>query len=96
MEESFINLVEKFNSHSLKDYRDQIRTNIYKEIDELRKKNDEFSKRLEIEESHFLSNLLREHNNSNLKIFFNLYECLKNLKYHIDFFKDLVNTDLKK
>ena len=93
MKESFINLVEKFNSQSLKDYRDQIRTNIYKEINELRKKDDKFSKRLEIEERDFLSNLLREHNNSNLKKFFNLYECLKNLKYHIDFFKDLVNTD---
>ena len=38
MEESFINLVEKFNRQLLKDYRDKIRTNIYKELDELRKK----------------------------------------------------------
>ena len=39
MEKSFINLVEKLsNSELLKDYRDKIRTNIYKELDELRKK----------------------------------------------------------
>ena len=38
MEESVINLVEKFNSQLLKDYRDKIRTNIYNELDELRKK----------------------------------------------------------
>ena len=38
MEESVINLVEKFNSQLLKDYRDKIRTNIYKELAELRKK----------------------------------------------------------
>ena len=38
MEESFINLVEKFNRQLLKDYRDKIRTNIYKDLDELRKK----------------------------------------------------------
>ena len=38
MEESFINLDEKFNRQLLKDYRDKIRTNIYKDLDELRKK----------------------------------------------------------
>ena len=38
MEESFINLGEKFYRQLLKDYRDKIRTNIYKELDELRKK----------------------------------------------------------
>ena len=39
MEKSFINLVEKLsNSELLKDYRDKIRTNIYKELDELPKK----------------------------------------------------------
>ena len=92
MEESVINLVEKFNSQLLKDYRDIIRTNIYKELDELRKKNDEFSRRLEIEESNFWFRLLRE-NNSNLNNLVNIYDCLKNLKYDIDHFKDVVNTD---
>ena len=39
MEKSFINLVEKLSTGELlKDYRDKIRTNIYKELDELRKK----------------------------------------------------------
>ena len=94
MEKSFINLVEKLsNSELLKDYRDKIRTNIYKELDELRKKNDEFSRRLEIEESHLWFNLLREHNDSNLNNLVHIYDCLKNLKYDIDRFKDLVNTE---
>ena len=53
MDESFIKLVEEVNSQSLKDYREQIRTNIYKEIEEPRKKDDEFSERLEMEEIHF-------------------------------------------
>ena len=93
MEESFINLVEKFDSQLLKDYRDKIRTNIYKEIDELRKKNDEFSRKLEVEESRFWFHLLRENNGSNFNNLVHIYDCLKNLKFDIDHFKDLVNTE---
>ena len=92
MDESLIDLFKKLDSQSLKDYREKNRTKIYKELDELRK-NDEFSKRLEIEESHFWFNLLREHKDSNLNNLVNIYDCLKNLKYYTDSFKDLVNTD---
>ena len=93
MEESFINLFEKFNSQLLKDYKDKIRTNIYKELDELRKKDYEFSKRLEIEESNLWFNLLRGHKYSTLNNLVNIYDCLINLKCVINRFKDLVNTD---
>ena len=56
-------------------------------------KNDEFSRRLEIEESHFWFNLLRENNDSKLNNLAHIYDCLKNLKFDIDRFKDLVNID---
>ena len=52
MEESLINLVEKFNSQSLEDNRGKIRINICKEIEELRN-NDEFSRIIEIGERFF-------------------------------------------
>ena len=93
MDESLIELFKLLDSQSLEDNREKIRTKIYKDLDKLRKKDYEFFKRLEIEEFYFWFNLLREHKDSNLNNLVNIYECLKNLKYHIDSFKDLVNTD---
>ena len=92
MEESFFNLVKNFNSELIKDYREKIRTNIYKELDELRKKDDGFSEILERAEDRFWYDLLKN-NDSNLGNLFNLYVCLKDLKINIDRFKYLVNTD---
>ena len=93
MDESLIELIKLLDSQSLEDNREKIRTKIYKDLDKLRKKDYEFSKRLEIEEINFWFNLLREHKDSKLNNLVNIYECLKNLKYHIDSFKDLVSTD---
>ena len=67
MEESLINLVKKFNSQSLEDNRDKIRINIYKEIEELRK-NDEFSRIIEIGERDFFSYLLNYKESRNTKL----------------------------
>ena len=64
MEESFFNLVKNFNSELIKDYREKIRTNIYKELDELRKKDDGFSKILERAEDRFWYDPLKN-NDSN-------------------------------
>ena len=91
MEESLINLVKKFNSQSLEDNRDKIRINIYKEIEELRK-NDEFSRIIEIGERDFFLNLLKYQGSRNAKLekLFNLYECLENLKYNTERFKSFV------
>ena len=90
MEESLINLVKKFNSQTLEDNRDKIRINIYKEIEELRK-NDEFSKIIEIGERDFF-NLLKYQGSRNTKLekLFYLYECLENLKYNTERFKSFV------
>ena len=94
MEESLINLVEKFNSQSLEDNRGKIRINIYKEIEELRN-NDEFSRIIEIGERDFFSNLIRykESRNTKLEKLFNLYECLEKLKINIESFKYFVNKE---
>ena len=87
MDESLIELFKLLDSQSLEDNREKIRTKIYKDLDKLRKKDYEFSKRLEIEEINFWFNLLTEHKDSKLNNLVNIYECLKNLKYHIDSFK---------
>ena len=91
MEESLINLVKKFISQTLEDNRDKIRINIYKEIEELRK-NDEFSRIIEIGERDFFFNLLKYQGSRNTKLekLFNLYECLENLKYNTERFKSFV------
>ena len=52
MEESLNSLIKIIDSQAQKDTKELIRTKIYKEIDELRK-NDEFSKRFEMEEIKF-------------------------------------------
>ena len=59
MDESLIELIKLLDSQSLEDNREKIRTKIYKDLDKLRKKDYEFSKRLEIEEINFWFNLLR-------------------------------------
>ena len=43
MEKSFINIVEKFNSCSIDDIKYKVRTKISKEIEKLRKEDDQFS-----------------------------------------------------
>ena len=94
MEESLINLVKIFNSQSLEDNRDQLRINIYKEIEELRK-NDEFSRIIEIGERDFFLNLLKyqEIRNTKLEKLFNLYDCLEFFKYNTERFKSFVNKE---
>ena len=93
MDESLFELLKLLHIQSLEDNREKIRAKIYKEIDRLRKKDDRFCKSLEMNEIRFWLDLLREHKDSNLKKLFYIYECLKDLKFNIDRFKDLVNTD---
>ena len=47
MDERFINLVEEVNSYSIDGIKNKIRTKILKEIEKLRRDDDEFSKDLE-------------------------------------------------
>ena len=96
MDDSLIDLLKKFDNHSIKDYREKIRNKIYKEIEELRKKDYEFSKILEREEDRLFNCLLNLDNKKNSKKLINLiknYDCLVGLKFATDRFKDLENTD---
>ena len=67
MDDSLIDLLKKFDNHSIKDYREKIRNKIYKEIDELRKKDYEFSKILEREEDRLFNCLLNLDNKKIVK-----------------------------
>ena len=93
MEESLNSLVKTIDSQAQKVTKELIRNKIYKGINELRKNDDEFSRRLEIEEINFWYNLLRECKNSNLINLVNIYDCLKNLKYNNNNLKDLLNKE---
>ena len=90
MDKRFINLVEEVNSYSINDIKDKIRTKIYKEIEKLRKDDDQFSKDLEMLEKDFWYRLL-ENKYCNLKDIVNLYNSLNSLKYGMDHFTDSVN-----
>ena len=92
MEESFINLVEKINRCSIDDIKDKVRTKISKEIEKLRKEDDQFSKRLESEEVYLWQRLL-EGLSSNLIYLIQIYYSLDSLKNAIDNFVHLLNRD---
>ena len=83
-----------FNDQLLKDYKVKTRTKFYKELDELRKKDDEFSRKIERVEIDLWRSFLSEHNNDgNLINLVKIYDCLHGLKYATDSFRDLVNKD---
>ena len=92
MNETFIKLVEKVNSYSIDRIKDKIRTKIHKEIEKLRKDDDEFSKDLERLEYDLWRNLLVNHD-SNLHDLVKIYDSLKSLKFGIDYFTNTVNTN---
>ena len=91
MEESFIKLVEEFNSYSINGIKDKIRTKLYKEIEKPRK-DDEFSKKLERLEICLWQQLLENHD-SNLKDLVKIYDSLNRLKFETDYFTYLVNKE---
>ena len=92
MDESFIKLVEEVNSYSINGIKDKIRTKLYKEIEKLRKDDDEFSKELERLEYDLWRRLLENHD-SNLKDLVKIYDSLNSLKFGIDYFTNSVNTN---
>ena len=94
MEESLNSLIKIIDSQAQKDTKELIRTKIYKEIDELRK-NDEFSKRFEMEEIKFfkrnLGVLIDEDKNLNKLVY--IYEYLNDFSNTNDYLKDLLNKE---
>ena len=92
MDESLNELLRLLDSQSLEDNMEKIRTKIYKEIEKLRKDDDdEFSRKLERLEIFLWQQL--PVNNSNLNNLVLIYENLRSLRFNIDRLKDLVNTD---
>ena len=90
MEEKIIENFENFfNDQLLKDYKDKIRTKFYKDLDGLRKKDDEFARKIEMVETDLWRSILNVCNNSNLNNLFKIYDCLHGLKYATDRFSDL-------
>ena len=89
MDESLIDLFKKIDNESIDDIRENIRTKIYKELNEHRKKDYEFKKILEKEESNLFNSLIFFHKkfSSNLKNLIKKYDCLVDLKYATDRFK---------
>ena len=90
MEEKITENFENFfNDQLLKDYKDKIRTKFYKDLDGLRKKYDEFARKIEMVETDLWRSILNVCNNSNLNNLFKIYDCLHGLKYATDRFRDL-------
>ena len=92
MDKNFIKLVEEVNSYSIDDVKDKIRTKLIKKIENLRKDDDEFSKKLERLECD-LWHQLAENHDSNLSNLIKIYDSLKSLKFGIDYFTNSVNGD---
>ena len=96
MDERFINLVEEVNSYSIDGIKNKIRTKILKEIEKLRRDDDEFSKDLERLEYDLWRHISEKYDDSNLKNLVKIYGSLNRLKFGIDYFTNTVNTNLKK
>ena len=92
MDKTFIKLVEEVNRYSIDDTKEKIRNKVLKEIEELRKDDDAFSKDLEMLE-YDLWRRLSEKYDSNLKKLIKIYDSLKSLKYGIDYFRNTVSIN---
>ena len=92
MDKTFIKLVEEVNRYSIDDMKEKIRNKFLKEIEELRKDDDAFSKDLEMLE-YDLWRRLSEKYDSNLKKLMKIYDSLKSLKYGIDYFRNTVSIN---
>ena len=92
MDDNFIKLVEEVNNYTIDRIIDKIRTKIIKKIENLRKDDDEFSKKLERLEYDLWVQLTGNHD-SNLRDLVKIYDSLKSLKFGIDSFTNSVNTN---
>ena len=92
MDKNFIKLVEELDRYSIDDIKDKIRNKLLKKIEELRKDDDEFSKKLGRLEYDLWRQISYNHD-SNLKDLIKVYDSLNSLKFGIDYFTNLVNGD---
>ena len=92
MDETIIKLVEEVNIYSIDDIKDKIRNKLLKEIEKIRKDDDEFAKELEKFEYELWRNLLEKYD-SNLKGLVKIYDSLNSLKFGINYFTNSVNKN---
>ena len=108
MEDKLIKEFENFyDSQLLKDYGNTIRTEIINALEDLRKINDDFSKRIICEESRLWTNLINNFNKDNseekvkrLTKLIEIYTCFSDICRDIDFtrndvkrIKSLINRE---
>ena len=93
MDESLIELNKILDIQLLENNIENIRTKIYKELDELRKKDYKFSRILEREERNLFDRLRFKKISIKLHNLIKDYECLIGLKFVIDRFTDLEYID---
>ena len=93
MDRNLANLVEELNNHSIDDIKEKIRTKIYKEIEKLRRENDEFFVDLEMLEKRLWLDITVKFDDSNLKNLVNIYCSLSSLQFGIDNFTDIVRRN---
>ena len=99
MEDKFIKEFENFcDIHLLKDYGNKIRTEIINGLEDLQKRNDDFSLRIISEESELLFGLMRvfksfNEDNSDEKLerlteLIEIYNCFSSICHQIYFTRD--------
>ena len=94
MEKKIIENFEKFfDFQLLKDYKNEIRNKICKELDELRKKDNETSRSIERLEVDIFSRFIGKTKDSNLENLIRIYDNLSILKYDFDRFIYLLNKE---
>ena len=102
MEDKIIKEFENvYDNQLLKDYGNKIRTEIINGLEDLRKRNDNFSKKMIFEESRLWSTLIsnfRDFNidNSEEKVkrltkLIEIYACFSNINRQIHYTRDVVN-----
>ena len=96
--ENFRRDLENFcNIQLIKNYKSEIRTKICKELDKIYKKDDKFSRILEMIEIDLFKLFLSECKiESNLNKLVDIYRSIHRLNEYIENFNDILNTNLKK
>ena len=86
-------LISSLSKLKIDELMHHLRKTFYENIEFKRKRNREFSRRLENMEKRFFNELLEDENNSNLKYRLRVYNTLDNLKFNINELKEVTGTN---
>ena len=84
-------LISLLNKLRIDELMQHLRKTFYEYIELKRKRNSEFSTRLENAEKKFFNEILVNENNSNLKYRLRVYNSLDNFKFQINELKEIIN-----